>query len=56
MTAVCSSVGGNWPSAAAMTAADRVAVGDGCRHDALTAPIVWMRHRPYENSSRQCSS
>ena len=30
--------------------------GDGCRHDALTAPIVWMRHRPYEYSSRQCSS
>ena len=20
--------------------------GHGCRHDALTAPIVWMRHRP----------
>ena len=24
MTAVCSSVGGNWPSAAAMTRADRI--------------------------------
>ena len=29
---------------------------EGCRHDALTAPTVWMRQRPYENSSRQCSS
>ena len=27
--------------------------GHCCRHDALTAPIVWMRHSPYECSSRQ---
>ena len=53
MTAVCSRVGGNWPSAAAITSADSVATETGCRHDALTAPIVWMRQSPYEYSSRQ---
>ena len=25
-------------------------------HEADTGPIVWMRHSPYEKSSRQCSS
>ena len=53
MTAVCSSVGGNCPRAAAIAAAETVWVVTAVRHDALTAPIVWMRQSPYECSSRQ---